>query len=149
LASSTTNREPTPSSVWADRPSHRLEHPLAQRQAKTGSLRRAVLRAQPLERLEHLLEHRRGDPGSVIGDGDLHTVPLRAAADGDLTAIRVVLHCIGEEIEQHLLESLNVGFHPSGLIGDRGLDGDVARLRYRRHEIHHLTRESAYVHGLG
>src|SRR5581483_11720308 len=53
-----------------------------------------------------------GNPGTSIGDGDLHVAPVGGDADVDRRLRCRVLGCVVEKVGADLLNTLGIGAHP-------------------------------------
>ena len=84
--------------------------PLREGESQAGPLHRRLVRAEALERSEEPVELIGRDPVAGIGHPDPQPISLDACArDRHRAAFPVVLHGVGQEVEENLGESLPVG----------------------------------------
>ena len=82
---------------------------LRQREPEPGALDARLLGAEPLERPEHQRELFGRDARAGVGHFDLDLVAIHAGTDRRRAAVAVVLHGVGQQVEQDLAEPLPVG----------------------------------------
>ena len=83
----------------------------ADREPETGTGDPTFGRVEPIERHEHPVGTRRLDTPSLILDLDAHMGINLADGNGDCAGGRTELDRIGQEVDEHLTETIFVGTH--------------------------------------
>ena len=102
---------PVPGSDSArDGARHRLDEALGEGEPEAGALDVGALRAEAVEGFEEPLELLGAHAVAGVCDGDFNApVGQFGALHGHLAAAPVVLDRVGEQVDEHLLESLLIG----------------------------------------
>ena len=91
---------------------HQLDKTARQHQADAGAFDVRFLGAEPVERLEEALQLLGRHAEAAVLDADRPALAVALPADRDRAADPVVLHCVAEEIHEHLTQAQLVRQHP-------------------------------------
>ena len=134
--------------VHGERSPHRLHQLPGERQAQSRPLDVAELGPEPLEWSERVGQALGGDTQAGVPRPHAQARLGTFAADHDLAAFAVVLDRVGEEVQEHLLQSLSIRHDAAFAVHRLELHPKVALRGHRSNRRDHVAQQRRHGDGL-